>query len=90
MPSLPSPAPSSSGPGSNHSLDPVGGFVSVPQVIEQVAFSYVNITSLFLRAHEIWEKAEELARKGSGKVDELSFFARGPQHCNPGALKALQ
>lgn len=78
MPSLPSPAPSSSGPCSNHSGDPVSSFVTVPQVIEQVAVSYVNITSLFLRAHEIWEKAEELARKGSGKVDQQSFLACGP------------
>lgn len=72
MPSLPSPAPTSSGSSSNHSVDAINAFVSVPQVIEQVAFSYVNITSLFLRAHEIWEKAEELARKGSGKVVGLT------------------
>eukprot|EP00066_Takifugu_rubripes_P013638 XP_011602904.1 PREDICTED: AF4/FMR2 family member 1 isoform X2 [Takifugu rubripes] len=71
MPSLPSPAPTSSGSSSNHSVDAINAFVSVPQVIEQVAFSYVNITSLFLRAHEIWEKAEELARKGSGLLTEL-------------------
>lgn len=74
MPSLPSPAPCS-----NHGADPASSFVTVPQVIEQVAFSYVSITSLFLRAHEIWERAEELARKGSGKAPHPSFLARaGP------------
>lgn len=77
MPSLPSPAPTGSGPGSNHAVDPISGSVTVPQVIEQVAFSYVNITSLFLRAHQIWEKAEELARKGSGKVERRALMACG-------------
>lgn len=70
MPNMPSPAntSSSSGPGSNHSgsglvADPV----AVPQAIEQVAFTYVNITTLFLSAHDLWEQAEELVQKGSGK-----------------------
>lgn len=74
MPDMPSPAntSTSSGPGSNHSgsglvLDAVGSTVAVPQAIEQVAFAYVNITTLFLSAHDIWEQAEELAQKGSGK-----------------------
>lgn len=39
----------------------------VPRAIEQVAFSYVNITTLFLSANDIWEQAEEVAHKGSGK-----------------------
>lgn len=75
MPNIPSPAimSTSSGPGSNQSgsglvVDPVGGTVAVPQAIEQVAFTYVNITTLFLSAHDIWEQAEELAQKGSGKT----------------------
>lgn len=74
MPKMPSPAitSTSSGPGSNQSgsglvADPVGSTVAVPQAIEQVAFTYVNITTLFLSAHDIWEQAEELAQKGSGK-----------------------
>ncbi|KAM9338444.1 AF4/FMR2 family member 1-like [Symphorus nematophorus] len=75
---MPSPAntSTSSGPGSNHSgsvlvVDPVGSTVAVPQAIEQVAFTYVNITTLFLSAHDIWEQAEELAHKGSGMLAEL-------------------
>ncbi|CAJ1070749.1 AF4/FMR2 family member 1 isoform X1 [Xyrichtys novacula] len=80
MPSLPSPAntSSSSCPGSNHSssssslgVDPLSSTMVVPQAINQVAFTYVNITMLFLSAHDIWEQAEELARKGSGLQAEL-------------------
>lgn len=41
--------------------------MAVPQAIEQVAFTYVNITTLFLSAHDVWEQAEELANNGSGK-----------------------
>ena len=73
MPSPANTSTTSSGPGSNHSVgsvlvvDPVGSTVVVPQAIEQVAFTYVNITTLFLSAHDIWEQAEELAHKGSGK-----------------------
>ncbi|GLD55466.1 AF4/FMR2 family member 1-like protein [Lates japonicus] len=78
MPDMPSPAntSTSSGPGSNHSgsglaVGPVGSTVAVPQAIEQVAFTYVKITTLFLSAHDIWEQAEELAHKGSGMLTEL-------------------
>ncbi|XP_054908464.1 AF4/FMR2 family member 1 isoform X2 [Poeciliopsis prolifica] len=73
-PSVPSPASSSSGTGSNHSgseIAAVGSTVAIPQNIEQVAFSYVNITTLFLSAHDIWEEAEELTLKGSGVLTEL-------------------
>ncbi|XP_022066698.1 AF4/FMR2 family member 1 [Acanthochromis polyacanthus] len=83
-PSMPSPANTStnSGPGSNHSgsglvVGSAGATVVVPQAIEQVAFSYVNITTLFLSAHDIWEQAEELAHKGSGMLAELDT-AMGP------------
>ncbi|KAM7368860.1 hypothetical protein PAMP_013165 [Pampus punctatissimus] len=74
-PDMPSPASAStsSGPGSNHSGSGpvVGSTVVVPQAIEQVAFTYVNITTLFLSAHDTWEQAEELAHKGSGMLAEL-------------------
>uniref|UniRef100_A0A1A8J7L9 AF4/FMR2 family, member 1 n=4 Tax=Nothobranchius kuhntae TaxID=321403 RepID=A0A1A8J7L9_NOTKU len=45
--------------------------VSLPQEMEQMAFSYVNITTLFLSAHDIWEQAEELAHRGNGLLAEL-------------------
>ena len=71
---MPSPASTaSSGPGSNHSSGAGAGTVStvaIPQVIQQVASSYVNITALFLSAHDIWEQADELAHKGSGEAEQ--------------------
>ncbi|XP_032395386.1 AF4/FMR2 family member 1 isoform X2 [Etheostoma spectabile] len=77
-PNMPSPAntSTSSGPASHHSgsglvVDTVGSTVAIPQAIGQVAFTYVNITMLFLSAHDIWEQAEELAQKGSGMLAEL-------------------
>ncbi|XP_041741268.2 AF4/FMR2 family member 1 isoform X2 [Coregonus clupeaformis] len=81
MSPMPSPASTtSSGPGSNHSSGVGVGTVStvaIPQVIQQVASSYVNITALFLSAHDIWEQADELAHKGSGLLSELDL-ALGP------------
>ncbi|XP_028980954.2 AF4/FMR2 family member 1 isoform X1 [Esox lucius] len=81
MSPMPSPASSaSSGPGSNHSSGVGMGTMSsvaIPQVIQQVASSYVNITALFLSAHDIWEQADELAHKGSGLLSELNS-ALGP------------
>ncbi|KAM4634327.1 AF4/FMR2 family member 1 isoform 2-T2 [Polymixia lowei] len=84
---VPSPAStaSSSGQGSNHSgggdgglnVDAVSGTVAIPKIIHQVAFSYVNITALFLSAHDIWEQAEELTHGGSGVLSELDA-AMGP------------
>ncbi|KAK7896516.1 hypothetical protein WMY93_021841 [Mugilogobius chulae] len=44
---------------------------SVPQDIGQVALSYVNITTLFLNAHDVWEQADEFVKKGSGLSAEL-------------------
>ncbi|XP_047425526.1 AF4/FMR2 family member 1-like isoform X2 [Mugil cephalus] len=70
----PASASVSSGPGSNHSgsgIGPAPATVAIPQAVEQVAFTYVNITTLFLSAHDIWEQAEELARRGSGMLAEL-------------------
>ncbi|KAJ8402325.1 hypothetical protein AAFF_G00368140 [Aldrovandia affinis] len=76
MSPMPSPASSaSSGPGSNHSGTVTT--VAIPQVIQQVASSYVNITALFLSAHDTWEQAEALAQRGSGLLPELDS-ALGP------------
>ncbi|XP_051961761.1 AF4/FMR2 family member 3 [Xyrauchen texanus] len=47
------------------------GTVVIPQIIQQVATSYVNITTLVLSAHETWDQAEELAQRGSGLLLEL-------------------
>ncbi|XP_026210058.1 AF4/FMR2 family member 4 isoform X2 [Anabas testudineus] len=76
MPCMPSPAntSTSSDPGSNSvatSSGLVGSTVALPHAINQVTFNYVNITTLFLSAHDVWEQADELAHKGSGMLTEL-------------------
>ncbi|XP_077441693.1 AF4/FMR2 family member 1 [Vanacampus margaritifer] len=48
-----------------------GSTVVVPVAVAQMALSYVNITTLFLNAHELWEQADHMAGKGSGLVAEL-------------------
>ncbi|KAK2827710.1 hypothetical protein Q7C36_018636 [Tachysurus vachellii] len=66
MSPMPSPASSIvSNPGSS------GSTVSIPQLIQQMASSYINITALFLSAHETWEQAEELARTRTGLLSDL-------------------
>ncbi|KAK0154773.1 AF4/FMR2 family member 4 [Merluccius polli] len=49
-----------------------GHTVSIPKIIHHVAFSYVNITTLFVSAHDVWEKADVLAHKSSGVLSELN------------------
>nr|XP_014351015.1 PREDICTED: AF4/FMR2 family member 1 isoform X2 [Latimeria chalumnae] len=83
-PLSPMPSPASSGssqPGSNASSSNGGGSgssgsssnsVSIPQMIHQVASSYVNITSLFLSAHDTWEQADALAKKNKEFFVELN------------------
>ncbi|XP_069599475.1 AF4/FMR2 family member 1 isoform X1 [Ranitomeya imitator] len=72
-PMSPTPSPASSGgsqPGSIASNS--GGqnpSVGIPQMIHQIASSYVNITSYFLYAYDIWEQADMLAKKNK------DFFA---------------
>ncbi|XP_066566996.1 AF4/FMR2 family member 1 [Amia ocellicauda] len=79
MSPMPSPASSGgSGPGSNHSTSTGSvATVAIPQVIQQVASSYVNITALFLSAHDVWEQADALTQKGAGLLTELDS-ALGP------------
>ncbi|XP_051536178.1 AF4/FMR2 family member 4 [Myxocyprinus asiaticus] len=57
--------------GSSASLVNAAGTVVIPQIIQQVATSYVSITTLVLSAHETWDQAEELAQRGSGLLIEL-------------------
>ncbi|KAM9820114.1 AF4/FMR2 family member 1-like [Neosynchiropus ocellatus] len=74
MPSVPSPASSTS---SKQSGSGSGLAVSIPQTIGQMTATYVNITTLCLSAHDMWEQSEELAKKGSGLLTELDS-AMGP------------
>ncbi|KAM4051018.1 AF4/FMR2 family member 1 isoform 2-T2 [Anomaloglossus baeobatrachus] len=75
-PMSPTPSPAGSGgsqPGSIASNS--GGqnpSVSIPQMIHQIASSYVNITSYFLYAYDIWEQADVLAKKNKDFFADLS------------------
>lgn len=70
--SSPASTSASSGPGSNQSTN--SQEVTIPQEVKQMVFSYVNITALFLSAHELWEQAEEVAHRGSGKNEKEKFL----------------
>ncbi|KAM4707549.1 LOW QUALITY PROTEIN: AF4/FMR2 family member 1 [Discoglossus pictus] len=75
-PLSPTPSPASSGgsqPGSCASNS--GGqssSVTIPQMIHHIASSYVNITSYFLYAYDIWEQADLLAKKNKAFFADLS------------------
>ncbi|XP_053559351.1 AF4/FMR2 family member 1 isoform X2 [Bombina bombina] len=75
-PLSPTPSPASSGgsqPGSCTSNS--GGqssSVIIPQMIHHIASSYVNITSYFLYAYDIWEQAELLAKKNKEFFTDLN------------------
>ncbi|TRY58115.1 hypothetical protein DNTS_025531 [Danionella cerebrum] len=76
--SLPSPVSPKLSPGSgagggnfpsSSTSSSSSGSVSIPQRIHQMAASYVQVTSHFLYATELWEQAEQLAR------EQREFFA---------------
>ncbi|XP_034260606.1 AF4/FMR2 family member 4 isoform X3 [Pantherophis guttatus] len=73
MPSPVSPklSPGNSGNYSSGSTNPSGSAssVTIPQRIHQMAASYVQVTSNFLYATEIWDQADQLAR------EQKEFFA---------------
>ncbi|XP_077594014.1 AF4/FMR2 family member 1 [Stigmatopora nigra] len=54
-----------------------GNGATLPVAVEQMTLSYVNITTLFLSAQEMWEQADQMAEKGSGLVADLDA-AVGP------------
>ncbi|NXI43721.1 AFF4 protein, partial [Galbula dea] len=73
MPSPVSPklSPGNSGNYSSGAANPSGSgsSVTIPQRIHQMAASYVQVTSNFLYATEIWDQAEQLAK------EQKEFFA---------------
>nr|XP_057920217.1 AF4/FMR2 family member 1 [Doryrhamphus excisus] len=73
MASIPSPACGAN----KHGGSAAGPAMAVPLAVQQVALSYVNITTLVLSAHDLWEQAEEMASKGSGVLAELDALV-GP------------
>ncbi len=42
--------------------------VTIPQRIHQMAASYVQVTSNFLYATEVWDQAEQLAKEQKGEL----------------------
>ncbi|XP_039606753.1 AF4/FMR2 family member 1-like isoform X1 [Polypterus senegalus] len=77
-PMSPMPSPASQGILSVGSLlSSTSTTVSVPHPIPQMASSYINITSLFLTAHDLWEQADAIAQKNNELVAELDL-AVGP------------
>ncbi|XP_028573790.2 AF4/FMR2 family member 4 isoform X2 [Podarcis muralis] len=75
MPSPVSPklSPGNSGNYSSGSTNPSGSTssVTIPQRIHQMAASYVQVTSNFLYATEIWDQADQLAREQKEFFSEL-------------------
>ena len=71
---MPSPVSPKLSPGSAASYSSSSGSggsgsssVTIPQRIHQMAASYVQVTSNFLYATEVWDQAEQLAREQKGK-----------------------
>lgn len=64
------PSPASSG-GSQPGSASNGGSVAIPHAIHQLASTYVNITSIFLQGHDLWEQADALAKKNREFFMEL-------------------
>ncbi|XP_067846522.1 AF4/FMR2 family member 1-like [Heptranchias perlo] len=68
------PSPASSGgsqPASSASNGGSGSSVAIPHTIHQLASTYVNITSIFLHGHDLWEQADALAKKNREFFMEL-------------------
>lgn len=45
-----------------------GSSVTIPHRIHQMAASYVQVTSNFLYATEIWDQAEQLSKEQKGRM----------------------
>lgn len=69
MPSPVSPklSPGTAGGHSSVSSSSASSSVTIPQRIHQMAASYVQVTSNFLYATEIWDQAEQLSKEQKGK-----------------------
>ncbi|XP_053346795.1 AF4/FMR2 family member 4 isoform X2 [Clarias gariepinus] len=92
MPSPVSPkvSPGSAGSYSSSSSSSQSGSssVTIPQRIHQMAASYVQVTSNFLYATEVWEQAEQLAREQREFFTELDK-AMGPLIFNTSSMTEL-
>lgn len=69
---MPSPVSPKLSPGStsgyvSSSSSSASSSVTIPQRIHQMAASYVQVTSNFLYATEIWDQAEQLSKEQKGR-----------------------
>ncbi|XP_030649442.1 AF4/FMR2 family member 4 isoform X2 [Chanos chanos] len=92
---MPSPVSPKLSPGSgaggysSSSSNPSGSSsVTIPQRIHQMAASYVQVTSNFLYATEVWEQAEQLAKEQREFFAELDK-AMGPLIFNTSSMTDL-
>ncbi|XP_062392615.1 AF4/FMR2 family member 4 [Sardina pilchardus] len=91
MPSPVSPklSPGSAGSYSSSSSNPSSSSsVNIPQRIHQMAASYVQVTSNFLYATEVWDQAEQLAREQKEFFVELEKMM-GPLIFNTSSMTDL-
>lgn len=79
---MPSPVSPKLSPGnagsysSSGSSQSTSSSVTIPQRIHQMAASYVQVTSNFLYATEVWDQAEQLAKEQKGTVNAMLLL-----HC---------
>lgn len=92
MPSPVSPkvSPGSAGSYSSNSSSSqsASSSVTIPQRIHQMASSYVQVTSFFLYATDVWEQAEQLAKEQKEFFTELDK-AMGPLIFNTSTMTEL-
>ncbi|KAG2455360.1 AFF4 protein, partial [Polypterus senegalus] len=92
MPSPVSPklSPGSAGNYSSGASNTTGGAssVTIPQRIHQMAASYVQVTSNFLYATEVWDQAEQVAKEQKDFFTELDKV-RGPLIFNTSTMTDL-
>lgn len=75
---MPSPVSPKLSPGSTGGYSSISGggsgstgsSVTIPQRIHQMAASYVQVTSNFLYATEVWDQAEQLSREQKGNFNK--------------------
>ncbi|XP_051902768.1 AF4/FMR2 family member 4 isoform X2 [Hippocampus zosterae] len=91
---MPSPVSPKLSPGTAGSYSSVsssssaGSSVTIPQRIHQMAASYVQVTSNFLYATEVWDQAEQLAKEQKDFFQELDKVM-GPLIFNTSSMTDL-
>ncbi|XP_056298817.1 AF4/FMR2 family member 4 isoform X3 [Pseudoliparis swirei] len=78
---------------SSSSSSSASSSVTIPQRIHQMAASYVQVTSNFLYATEVWDQAEQLSKEQKGDIPAEFFLeldkAMGPLIFNTSSMTEL-